>query len=207
MLILNRMNRHIRTELLATERTYVACLQKLKRDFIYPLAKILSEVEMQNVFPAVNDIWKLHEGVLQKMEDAAKDELGRRNVAVIFSELAGCCSRVYSPFLNNFSQSSVVMKKLMENDARIKLAVEGIHSSSSSGIKYMNELMITPMQRLPRYELLFKELVKCTSEVHPDYQILKQALADIQATCKLVNESKRQSDEKQRRGFLEQHAS
>jgi hypothetical protein len=32
---------------------------------------------MQNVFPAVNEIWKLHEGVLQKLEDAAKVGLGR----------------------------------------------------------------------------------------------------------------------------------
>lgn len=60
---------------------------------------------------------------------------------------------------------------------------------------------------LTQFKKKKKELVKCTSEVHPDFVPLKQALADIQATCKLVNESKRLSDEKQRRGFLEQHAS
>jgi hypothetical protein len=149
------MNRHILTELLATERTYVVALQKLKREFLYPLGKVLSEVEMANMFPAVNEIWKLHEGVLQKLEEAAKQDEGRRRVAAIFSELAESCCKVYSPFLNSFSQSSVVMKKLME-DQRIRMIVESIQSNSSSGLKYLNELMITPMQRLPRYEMLFK---------------------------------------------------
>jgi hypothetical protein len=121
---------------------------------------------MANVFPAVNEIWKLHEQFLAKLEttmqtkDHAKAGTERRELAAIFSELASNCERVYSPFLNQFQQASLVLKRLMENDPfKVGLAVESISSPLANGItglKYLGELMITPMQRLPRYELLFK---------------------------------------------------
>jgi hypothetical protein len=236
--------RNIQQEILATERSYVKGLQQvsgrerpiyadsekkqLKRDFVYPLSKLLSEVSMANVFPAVNEIWKLHEHFLAKLEDTMRVDGGSRHIAGIFSELASGCQQVYSPFLNQFQQASLVLKRLMENDPKVCLAVEAIASpkpGGPTGLKYLNELMITPMQRLvstsllvvlffphthsvkPRYELLFKELVKCASDLHPDSASLRKALADIQSMCKVVNEKKRESDEKQRRGFLEQHAS
>ncbi len=133
---------------------------------MHPLSKLLSEVEMANVFPAVNEIWKLHEQFLATLEatmqteDLTKSGTERRKLAEIFSELASNCEKVYSPFLNQFQQASLVLKRLMENDPfKVGLAVESIcspRSSGISGLKYLGELMITPMQRLPRYELLFK---------------------------------------------------
>ena len=34
----------------------------------------------------------------------------------------------------------------------------------------LESLMIEPIQRLPRYELIFRDLLKRTSDDHPDYK-------------------------------------
>jgi len=35
--------------------------------------------------------------------------------------------------------------------------------------------MIEPIQRLPRYELFLKDLLKNTEEIHPDYENITKA--------------------------------
>ncbi len=50
-------------------------------------------------------------------------------------------------------------------------------------------LLITPVQRIPRYRLLVAEYVKHTDHNHPDYSRLNAALVQIKATAASVNES------------------
>jgi len=54
--------------------------------------------------------------------------------------------------------------------------------------------LIAPIQRIPRYNLLLKDLIKSTSDSHPDYQNLKAALALMQEVAGHVNNSMKTSD-------------
>jgi hypothetical protein len=56
MMLLNRKRRQVLSEILQTEKTYVKALQQLKRDFLHPLQSKLSDVEVANVFPNVNEV-------------------------------------------------------------------------------------------------------------------------------------------------------
>jgi hypothetical protein len=99
----------------------------------------------------------------------------------------------------------LVLKRLIETNKTLASIIEAVESPSGMvrGQRYLNELMITPMQRLPRYELLFKELMKC-SENHDDFPALVAAYNSIKATTTLINDRKRESDERFRRTHLEQ---
>ena len=55
----------------------------------------------------------------------------------------------------------------------------------------MMSLMIMPVQRIPRYQLLARELLKLTHEDHIDYSPLKAALEKITQVGATINESKR----------------
>lgn len=48
-----------------------------------------------------------------------------------------------------------------------------------------------PIQRIPRYELLLKELLKNTPETHPDFALLEQALAVVHGIATTINDQKR----------------
>jgi hypothetical protein len=53
-------------------------------------------------------------------------------------------------------------------------------------------LLITPIQRLPRYKLLLSELIKSTWPDHQDYENLGNALSQIKEIAKYVNDRKKE---------------
>jgi len=62
------------------------------------------------------------------------------------------------------------------------------------GILTFENFRILPIQRVPRYELLLKELIKCTPKEHEDYAQLNGALAIITKVNLVINEGKRKID-------------
>jgi FYVE/RhoGEF/PH domain-containing protein 5/6 len=58
----------------------------------------------------------------------------------------------------------------------------------------VNSLLITPIQRLPRYVLLLDDLLANTPEYHCDHDALRRAVTAIRAVSTHVNESKRDAE-------------
>jgi hypothetical protein len=54
--------------------------------------------------------------------------------------------------------------------------------------------MIQPVQRVPRYVLLLKELKRNTTSADPHYADIKEALSKIQKIAAAINEAKRQME-------------
>ena len=50
-----------------------------------------------------------------------------------------------------------------------------------------NSLLITPIQRPPRYKLLLTELLKLTPEDHPDREDLQKALLAVEKVRNRIN--------------------
>ena len=48
--------------------------------------------------------------------------------------------------------------------------------------------LILPVQRIPRYELLLKDLLKHTSKYHRDYEFLEKSVKEIKQVATFVNE-------------------
>lgn len=55
----------------------------------------------------------------------------------------------------------------------------------------MGSLLINPIQRIPRYVLLLRELIKYTPPTHPDFPLLQSSLNGIKESADLINERKR----------------
>ena len=54
----------------------------------------------------------------------------------------------------------------------------------------IESLLISPVQRIPRYELLLRDLIKNTWSTHPDYESLNKALLCISKCAKNINRAK-----------------
>jgi uncharacterized membrane protein (DUF106 family) len=54
--------------------------------------------------------------------------------------------------------------------------------------------MIQPVQRVPRYVLLLKELKRNTTSADAEYHDIKEALGKIQKIAMAINEAKRQME-------------
>ena len=62
----------------------------------------------------------------------------------------------------------------------------------STGKLSLDDLLIKPVQRIPRYLLFIKDLLKHTSTSHPDHAPLQQALGELTGLAERVNESERE---------------
>lgn len=66
----------------------------------------------------------------------------------------------------------------------------------------LDDLLIKPVQRIPRYALFIKDLLKHTSTSHPDHSPLLQALGELTTLAERVNESQRESHRLERQREL-----
>jgi hypothetical protein len=57
----------------------------------------------------------------------------------------------------------------------------------------IDSLLIMPVQRMPRYAMLIRELIKYTDKDHPDYGNLDKALKNIEEVTAYLNEKKREA--------------
>lgn len=58
----------------------------------------------------------------------------------------------------------------------------------------MQSFLIKPIQRICKYPLLLKELLKHTPDDHPDYEYLSKSCQSIEEIVKKINERKREKD-------------
>jgi hypothetical protein len=58
----------------------------------------------------------------------------------------------------------------------------------------LEALLITPVQRIPRYRLLFENLMRCMDDSDPNMSKVKSALKLINQAAQFLNEEKRVSD-------------
>lgn len=64
----------------------------------------------------------------------------------------------------------------------------------SAGKLSLDDLLIKPVQRIPRYVLFVKDLLKHTNHTHPDHTLLQQALGELTMLAESVNESERERE-------------
>ena len=59
----------------------------------------------------------------------------------------------------------------------------------------LNALLITPVQRIPRYKMLLEDVIKNTPDCHPDKKSLKEALEQIDALAWHINDQLREHED------------
>lgn len=102
----------------------------------------------------------------------------------------------YSPFVNHFSEiSSLIHKHMEKRGGDFRTFIMECRKHPRVNDKYLIDFLIMPVQRIPRYSLLLRELLKATSTSHPDYAGLEQALAKVDEISNFLNEQKRKAED------------
>ncbi|XP_062508378.1 uncharacterized protein LOC134184648 isoform X2 [Corticium candelabrum] len=97
-----------------------------------------------------------------------------------------------APFFKLFGSHAIGYTSALEIQRRLKhngKFTSFITEAEANSGHILSALLIIPIQRIPRYELLLKELLKHTDKDHPDYGDLTLALTKIQTVASGINES------------------
>ncbi len=87
-----------------------------------------------------------------------------------------CFFKIYFEYLNNFTVSMAEVKKLKQSNETFKDFILKIRKNKNYGNLDLEDFLIKPVQRLPKYVLLFKQLLKKTPNEHPDFHNIKRVL-------------------------------
>ncbi|XP_035714251.1 uncharacterized protein LOC110858191 isoform X2 [Folsomia candida] len=171
---------HVLAELVETERSYVESLGNLVNNYMTPL-KLVDYIEaslVDEIFFQIPDILKHHKRYLAELERRVTDDT--QSVGDVLLDMFRDTSLLdcYSLFVNNWKNAKGSLKMAVASKPPLGRFLEA-KARSHRGKLSIDSLLIMPIQRIPRYELLVKELLKHTDPTHDDHSRLILVLEKI----------------------------
>ncbi|CDW58402.1 Rho guanine nucleotide exchange factor 17 [Trichuris trichiura] len=172
---------HIVKELVETENSYVENLKLLVHKYLRPLKRpeLCSLVELgtlNEIFFQVPEMLAYHEAFLKALKSRIdlwdnKQKIGDILLANFTKQ---CVIDTYMAFINNWKNARLAIRKACSAKPAFAKYLERCSREHMNKLS-LDALLIMPVQRIPRYELLLKELLKHTSVEHPDHALLLRA--------------------------------
>ncbi|KAL3041059.1 hypothetical protein OYC64_011942 [Pagothenia borchgrevinki] len=190
------------SELLHTERDYVQTLEflsvflhRLEQYAATRIDKNITEETVKVLFCNIEEILALHRDFLSMVEGLmlpepnAMHEVGRcflhfRSVFQIYDEYCGNHEKAQRLLLELNKIRSVrtclLNCMLLGGRKNTEVPLEGY--------------LVAPIQRICKYPLLLRELLKRTPKKHSDFPQVQESLQVMKAVCSNINEAKRQME-------------
>eukprot|EP01104_Vermistella_antarctica_P011727 TRINITY_DN3310_c0_g1_i10.p1 TRINITY_DN3310_c0_g1~~TRINITY_DN3310_c0_g1_i10.p1 ORF type:complete len:711 (+),score=183.56 TRINITY_DN3310_c0_g1_i10:121-2253(+) len=190
---------HLVKEILSTETSYVDALNIIVDEVLITLREMQPEMLnpqlLTRIFSNVEIIRNVQKEFLSQLQARLDDWKDGSLVGDIFLSLIPYF-KSYTEYVSNCNTAMQVAQKVFNSNKKFHDFLQTLAKSKgrAHAVPYLADLLITPVQRLPRYELLLRDLIKLTNEEHNDYPILKEALEGVQSVAQHVNETKGESE-------------
>ncbi|XP_078457359.1 uncharacterized protein LOC144722802 isoform X2 [Lampetra planeri] len=195
------MRKHVILNLLDTERSYVESLQQLVEGYMRPLkqaenAGLCDPALVDDMFYQVPEILGHHECFLARVTACVESWHERQTVGDLLVESFSkeLLADSYSAYIDNFPHAQEAVKVANKARASFSRFLEQCMRENREK-QALADLMIKPVQRIPRYELLIKDLLKHTPEEHPDRPCLVEAQRGLHALASRINQGRREAEE------------
>lgn len=204
-------------EFLTTEQFYTQGLMILVNDYLLGLKAVaaekkdISEIEVNEIFMGIEEILSISDKLLAHLEERfyTWDEDGQDHLGDIFSYFAPQFEDPYCTYIAKYEEAMKKMQEKREKNSSWRKVMEEIDKriSATTNLKFP-DYFIMPVQRVPRYNLLIRDLKAKTPEEHPDYAELTLAGDAMDKLAVSVNEYIRNAESlshlkliKERSGF------
>lgn len=190
--------------LLDTEQSYVESLRTLIQGYMRPLKQadsgsLVDPSLVDEMFYQIPEILEHHEHFLEQVSGCFGQWHDRQTVGhiLIQSFSKEILANIYSAYIDNFLNAKDAVRIAKEaKPAFHKFLEQSMRENKEK--QALGDLMIKPVQRIPRYELLVKDLLKHTPEDHPDHPFLLDAQRDIKRLAERINKGRRSAEEVER---------
>ncbi|XP_063928042.1 rac guanine nucleotide exchange factor JJ-like isoform X2 [Zophobas morio] len=189
-------------ELCYTEGSYVSALATMIQIYAKPLLAradssqpLLSKSEVTTIFHGVEDLHKSHVKVYAELKSRLANWRDETCISDIFMSMSPLFS-IYLDFVKNYSKALETLRTRRRQNVQFEEFIMDMQSTLKANYKRygLSDLLIMPIQRIPRYSLLLQALKKSTSRSHPDYQGLTSSIAIVDDIAMQVNEGQRHAE-------------
>jgi hypothetical protein len=186
-------------ELLTTEESYVKGLEILVNRFQIPLYKLsqnsensLRSQDVSQMFSNVDVLLTLHQQLLTSIKHAiatSPSEITPNDALIgrLFIEFGPKCIP-YAQYGQEYQNCIVIIRKMHKKSSLSSFFAANLDKHHLSIISYLESLLITPIQRIPRYGLLLTSLSEQTPPDHPDHNHVLEAIMMMKKVGHLVND-------------------
>jgi len=101
--------------------------------------------------------------------------------------------RVYTEYINNYDKAQKELMRSCTENSKLTKWLESVRNTDVVAGQSLMSFLIMPVQRMPRYEMLLKELHKATPENHVDADHLQNAIQRITEVNQYLNSKKKRS--------------
>eukprot|EP00007_Cunea_sp_BSH-02190019_P004347 CAMPEP_0174234278 /NCGR_PEP_ID=MMETSP0417-20130205/4082_1 /TAXON_ID=242541 /ORGANISM="Mayorella sp, Strain BSH-02190019" /LENGTH=912 /DNA_ID=CAMNT_0015312623 /DNA_START=245 /DNA_END=2980 /DNA_ORIENTATION=+ len=197
-----KFREYIAKELLSTEESYVQGLLLLKHGFVEPIKSATyvdgpQALALSRVFSTESALISFHTKLLSALRDRIRE--WNRSTSCVGDVLVQMIPfmKLYVDYVNNYPAAINFLEKLRKNKKFLAL-LDTCGSGDNKGLHGFGGLLVTPIQRIPRYGMLLKDLMKKTPEKHKDFPELQKATTKILEMADFINEQKRREESERR---------
>ncbi|XP_011480298.1 guanine nucleotide exchange factor VAV2 isoform X6 [Oryzias latipes] len=177
-------------EIQETEAKYYKTLEDIEKNYMIPLKQVLSQLEMEKIFVNLEDIIRVHFGLLRAIDlTMVSGGSGLGKIFIDFKERL----LIYGQYCSHMENAQKTLDDLTATREDIKIKVEECTLKVQEGKFKLQDLLVVPMQRVLKYHLLLKELLSHSTD-RPERQQLKEALEAMQDLAMYINEVKRDNE-------------
>ena len=214
----HRKRSQVAQELLLTERSYYQGLRTLIDVYLSPLTQLsnaghdaeIPAAQRRAIFGEVAALAELHSTQLlaQLVERLdAKRWCASTVLGDIFSVQTIELLKIHQVWANNYFTALTALRSMKEENPHFrewllrqqqKQQQAGAAGGGGGMGLALEDYLIMPIQRIPRYVMLLKELLRCTTPHHPDHSLLSEAIERVGVLAQHVNESKRAAESRER---------
>jgi len=189
-------------EIIDTERTYMKSLGKLIEVFLKPLKtqNIVDSSTIPRLFSNIESLQRFHlelymlfEAAMKQVKKATDHPNHDRGIGNIFLSRMPFF-KLYTEYVNNYDVSHSTLMKLNRDKKFTTFVTENCISEDGKqvGSFYLKNLLITPIQRIPRYQMLLQDIVKHTPRSHPDFDEVMLAQMKMKEIADFMENKKNQ---------------
>ena len=199
-----RARRAVVLELVDTEEAYVHSLQECVRVYVEPMTRWVrqgagaaagvSEQDIRTIFGDLGVVIKLNAFFLERLLPLRRAFGPHTRVAAQVRGIVDFLP-LYSQYVVHYAAAMAHYNRLMAASSAFAALEQRCRLSALNSKNYdMESFLVQPVQRVPRYILLLRELLKHTPSDHPDHAGLVQALERAQRVAELLNTRRRQGE-------------
>ncbi|XP_043500397.1 FYVE, RhoGEF and PH domain-containing protein 4-like [Polistes fuscatus] len=168
-------------EILTTEATYLQQLEILMEFFLQPIIEkqFLNTVLLNTLFENVKTLYNISGELIKEIKQDTEC------IAGAFYKLAPFF-KLYSVYAYDYEQLSSLIQIIQQKDPIFKSFISEQETRPEVG-RTLSSLLITPIQRVPRYKLLLKEVLKHTPNKHKEYNLLQACLVEVEKAAVHIN--------------------
>ncbi|ROT82142.1 Guanine nucleotide exchange factor VAV2 [Penaeus vannamei] len=179
-------------ELIETENNYVEALEMLTNKFLRPLRELIEESQIVKIFSKIPELAKIHR-ILHQGLKKAQNNPHAYSVSQVFLDNQEKLL-VYGEYCANLTSAQQELEDTMKNNDAARQKIQECQKEVSKGRHQLREYLVVPLQRILKYHLLLRELIRYTSANHPDLENLKKAHEAMMDLADYINEVKRDNE-------------